>query len=332
MEGGRSPALAAYLSVIESGARRYLAHLREQLTHAPRSPRGLALREVARPLAQTLEHVLRTRQLAPGDLPIPNTPFTRGSGHPELLNPWSVGLGNPAAPLWMVGPEPVYTLDSPEFLLEGLLLQALWLADADVHAAASALPCPAWSEVPFQRYPNDFYRNPSSSTWGRLASLLSLAWGGTPRDLLQPKRVEDNAAPHLFDDAYLLELSTVPESWRSTAAPTPIAEREAFLGELLTSVPGARMLFFPGQPDDTEWTAVQLRLAARFLGVSLQDVMACLQTERPTRTRDELRWFLHGDRGILLSVRLSHEVEDGYWERAAELIRMLMPERPPPPG
>jgi hypothetical protein len=30
------------------------------------------------------------------------------------------------------------------------------------------------------------------------------------------------------------------------------------------------------------------------------------------------------------TVRLAHDVEDGHWERAAEIIRMLMPERPPP--
>lgn len=292
----------------------------------------MALREVARAVAQTLDHVLRTRQLAPGDLRIPTAPFTRGGGHPELLNSWAVGLGNPAAPLWVVGPEPVYTLDSPEFLLEGLLLQALWLADADVHVAASAVPCPAWSDAPFQRYPNDFYRNPLRSPWGRLASLITLAWGGNPRELLQPKRVEDNAAPHLFDDAYLLDLSTVPVSWRSPTLAPQVAEREAFLGELLSSVPDTRLLFLPGQPDGTEWTAVRMRLAARFLGCSLQDLTDCLQTERPTRNWDELRWFLLGDRGVLLSVPLAHEVEDGYWERAGEIIRMIMPERPPPPS
>ncbi|MDY7232669.1 hypothetical protein [Hyalangium rubrum] len=244
------------------------------------------------------------------------------------MNSWAVGLGNPSAPLLVLGPEPVYTLDSPEFLLEGLLLQALWLADADVHVAAGALECSAWSEVPFQRYPNDFYRNPSRSTWGRLASLIALAWGGTPRDLLQPKRVADNTAPHLLDDVYLLELSTVPADRRSDSVATPVGEREAFLGALLSSMPEPRLLFIHGVPEGSKWSDVQVRLAARFLGFSLQDLKACLQTERPTRTWDELRWFLHGERGVLFSVQLGQEVEDGYWERAAEVLRMLMPERP----
>ena len=320
----------AYLAVVEEGARRYLAHLRALLGRSSRAPRELALREVARPLAQGLEQVLRTRRLAPGEIQIPEAPFTRGGGHPELTNPWAVGLGHPSAPVLAVGPEPRYALDHVEFLLEGLLLQALWLADAGVEVAAAAVGCPPWSQLPFQRYPNDFYREPTRSTWGRLATLLAHAWGEDTRALLQPKGVADNPAPHLLEDVYLLDLSTVPADWKQ-AAVTPLSEREAFLGELLASMPDARLLLLHGQPEEPGWEDVQLRLAARFLGFPLEELKACLQTERPTRTREELRWFFPGDRGVLLTVSFQRPMPEGYGERAAELIRLLLPERPLPP-
>ena len=331
MSGALAPAPSAYLSVVEEGTRRYLEHLRALAGRSSRAPRELALREVARPLARLLENVLRTRRLTPAEVRIPEAPLIRAEGHPELLNPWAVGLGNPLAPFLVLGPEPEYALDRFEFLLEGLLLQALWLTNADVHVVAGVLGRPAWSELPFQRYPNDLYLAPSRSTWGRVAALIARAWGGDTRDLLRPKLTESNTAPHLFDDAYLLDLSTVPSAWRSITA-TPASEREAFLGELLPALPETRLLFIHGRQEDSEWSTMRTRLAARFLGLPLQDVTDCLQTERPTRTWDELHWFLHGDRGVLFSVSLHHEVEEGYWERSVVIIRMLMPELPRGPA
>ncbi len=327
MRGNQTTESSAYLSVVEEGTRRYLAHLRALLARSSRAPRELALKEVARPLARALEQVLETRRLTAAEVRIPMDAFCWAEGHPELLNTWAVGLGNPAAPFVVVGPEPRYALDRFEFLLEGLLLQALWLTNAGVDVAAGILDRPVWSELPFQRYPNDLYEEPSRSTWGRVASLIARAWGGDTRELLRPKHTESNPAPHLFDDAYLLDLGTVPPYWKPHAA-TPLSERESFLGGLLASMPKTRLLIIHGRQDDADWSAMHPRLAARYLGLPLQDVTNCLQTERPTRTWDELQWFLHGDRGVLFTVPLAHAVEDGYWKRAIEIIQLLMPERP----
>jgi hypothetical protein len=324
-----TPAPTAYLSVVEKGTQRYLAYLRAWMARASRSPRDLALRDVVRPLLQLLERAVRLRRLTSDDVRLPWACFARGGGHPELMNPWAVGLGTPSAPVLVLGSEPGYTLDSPEFLLEGLLLQALWLADAPVELAAAALECPAWSGLPFQRYPNDFYRAPLLSTWGGLAALLSRAWGGDPRGLLRPKLTPDNPAPHLFDAVYLLELSLAPAD-RKTAAGSMEA-REVFLGELLSAMPEPRLLLIPGLSEDTPETGARERLAARFLGFPLAHLETCLQRERPTRSRDELRWLLQGDRGVLFCAPLRHEVEPGYWERAAQLIQRLLPERAAPP-
>ncbi|MBM7116176.1 hypothetical protein I3V78_21730 [Archangium primigenium] len=328
MDGGRGP---SYLSVVEAGARRYSAHLQERSRHASRSPQDLAFREVARAVSQALERVFRTGHLSAQDLQIPQAPFARGGGHLELLNPWSVGLGNPRAPVVVLTTGPHYGLDSPEFLLEALLLQALWLVEAPVQLAAEALGIPAWSEVPFQRYPNDYYRAPSGSSWGRIAGLLALAWGeGTAREWLQPKHVMGNTAPHLFDEVYLLDQATVPEHASALVDGPPVAQREAFLGDLLAAMPEARVLLIEERPEDTLWWDTRLRLASRFLGLPVQTVKDCLQTERPTRTWAELRWCIQGARGVLFTGPFWHNAEAGDWEREAELLRMLLPERPTP--
>lgn len=160
--------------------------------------------------------------------------------------------------------------------------------------------------------------------WGKLASLIALAWGGDARQLLGPKTMLANPAERVFDLSYVLDLSSLPAKAMSAGATALHPSRESYLSELLQSVEKARVLLFHGRPRHGGWDAARMRLGARFLGLTVADFASGL-IEEPVPGENRIKWIGNGSRGVLFTVHLTHAVGRSYWDRVGAVMRSIVP-------
>lgn len=164
----------------------------------------------------------------------------------SLLNPFSLGLGSPTAPVIAVGTEHAYDLCSLENLvLEGYSLTALWQHDVGADVAGTLAERQDWRRSPlrpFHLHPTDYYPISSGHTWSKLARLLSLT--GVPALTATTTR-------NLCDCAHQIELSHVPAKRVIDGSPTSKRRRD-FLAEAFKTFAtcGAKVVLIHGSSAD----------------------------------------------------------------------------------
>lgn len=311
-------AAASHSSLAALSAQAYVANLTSQ---AESTTLSSATRAAIGALVESLANALTARTaLSPTDVP-----FTRelvsglpSEERPVLINQYSLGLGNPEAPVIVMGTEHAYKLDNfadvmrERWGLESLALEnccsaLVWLADADsamvAHICSNAKY--ATQRRSFHRHPSDYSdRVPSGHTWRWVARCVGAA-------------LADSG-----DYCYQIERSSHPAKEAFNGA-SPSAERIAFLTRCLEVLrQTARTLILHGRAIGNvspDWESPNRALSCAFLGTQMLG-----DEEAPIEIgRRRIRWWRKDERKVLWSWALNgRTVNNAYSEQIFRLTQL----------
>jgi len=166
-------------SIVRLSASCYVEYLRHEVLVDGASE---AVRAAAWALVDSIEKARHGSSGDPSEIAFTasmlHEPASQDDGR-QFVNQWSLGLGEPLAPVIVMGTEQAYEPDN----LEGLALEScgspiLWLLDggADVAAHLAGLPeYGAGNRRPYQRHPSDYYPIARRHTWNCVASAWAAA-------------------------------------------------------------------------------------------------------------------------------------------------------------
>ncbi len=246
-----------------AGAELYLNYLKSLRATETTTSFRTSLAYLIKSIAAGLEH---GTQLVPAQVPFSTAsldPLAAGDLR-ALVNQWGLGVGNPLASVIVMGSEHAFDVESKEWLaglaLESCASQLLWMTDdrgqLASHIASDAAFLPKDGKSGYQSRPWQYYSVGSGHTWRMVA------------------RAVDVEFEQLSDATYQIERSAAAAR-RARGGTPPTPARLQFLGDLLGLFRRtARLLILHGRTpeEDMVWSVANRRLAARFLGMSPDDL------------------------------------------------------------